>query len=111
MKNINASVTQGLAPSAMDEFSTSEGSLDMALLFRQAALLNLHFDLKRAIGRPGKPLCADSLRKQVEKAIALDLELRAVFARHTVDKTNAATVETGPLSGQSLVSPVLISER
>lgn len=110
MKNINASKSQRPAFTPVGEYSTHEGSLDMALLFRQAALLQLHLDLKWAIGRPGKPLSAEPLRRQLEKAIALDLEMRALYALQADGKANTATADAGLLSGQR-VGTMLASER
>jgi len=110
MRKINASEGQGRAFTPIGEYSTHEGSLDMALLFRQAALLRLNFDLKLAIGRPGRPLSAESLRRQVEKAIALDLEMLALSARQAADRANAAMVDARSLSG-CRVGSTLASER
>lgn len=68
-------------PAALAEYVASATDAHMAQLFRQGAVFNLHLDLRRAFERPGQPLRVKELRKLMSKAIGLDREMRASFAR------------------------------
>lgn len=84
-------------PTALAKYAASATDAHMAQLYRQGAVFNLYFDLKRAFERPGPPLRVKELRKALSRVIELDREMRTLFARANKAAARCGKPEVRPV--------------